>query len=168
METLDYLTSQISYYYTDSQKIGSENILSNIKRIYPILKERSIIKQVGRRRTLCQTKKTKNIQPKMSDLPFATSEPMKPLFRSMGIDLFGPVTIKERRARLKRWGAIHLEVVEGYDTVSFIGSLQRFVNGKEKPGDIYSDCGTNLKGTTSELNIEIQPINEYLSNKQVT
>ena len=77
----------------------------------------------------------------MSDLPFARSEPMKPLFSSTGIDLFGPIPMKEQWARLKRWGAlfscftiraIHLELVEDYDTDSFIDSFQPRVNRTEK------------------------------------
>ena len=39
------------------------------------------------------------------------------------------------------------------------------VVSKDLP-DVYSDCGTNLKGTTSKLNMEIQRINEYSSNEQ--
>ena len=74
----------------------------------------------------------KNIQPKMSDLPFARLQPMKLSFNSTGIDLFRPVTIKQQPARYECWGAlfscsttrtIHLEVVEGYDTDSLIGSF---------------------------------------------
>ena len=76
--------------------------------------------------------KDENIQPKMSDLPFARLEPMKPPLFSTGIDLFEPVMIKQQQVRLKRWGALfncfttrttYLEVVEGYDTNRFIGSL---------------------------------------------
>ena len=113
----------------------------------------------------------------MSDLPFARLEPMKPPFSSTGIDLFGPVMIKQQRARLKRWGAlfscftsraIHMEVVESYDTNSFIVSFQRLVGRRGRPGHVYSDCITNLKGTTGELNIEIQRIKEYSSNEQIT
>ena len=113
----------------------------------------------------------------MSNLPFARLEPMKPPFSSTGIDLFRPAMIKQRRARLKRWGAlfscfttqaIHLEVVEGYDTDNFIASLQRFVNRRGKPRDVHSDCNINLKETTSELNIKIKRIKKYSSNKQIT
>ena len=118
--------------YHNHGHLGPEYILSNIRRIYWILNRRSIIKQVGRRCILCQRKRTKNIQPKMSDLPFARLEPMKPPFSSTRIDLFRPVMIKQRRARLNHWGAllncfttraINLEVVEGYDTDSFIASF---------------------------------------------
>ena len=117
------------------------------------------------------------MQSQMSNLPFARLEPMKPPFSSTGMDLFRPAMIKQRRARLKRWGAlfscfttqaIHLEVVEGYDTDNFIASLQRFVNRRGKPRDVHSDCNINLKETTSELNIKIKRIKKYSSNKQIT
>ena len=87
-----------------------------------------------------------NIQPKTSDLPFVRLEHIKPPFSSTRINLFRPVMIKQRWARL--WGAlfrcvttraIHVEVVEGYDTNSFIGRFQRFVSRVGKPGDVYSD-----------------------------
>ena len=170
-----HITTLIVRKYHNQGYLGPEYILSNIRRW--VLKGRSITKQVGRRCILCQRKRTKDVQSKMSDLPFARLEPMKSPFSAIGIDLFGPVMIKQRRERLKRWGAlfsgctkpaIHLEVVEGYDTESFIGSFQRFVNRRGKSRDVYSDCGTNLKGTTSELNIKIQRINEYSSNEQIT
>ena len=40
-------------------------------------------------------------------------------------------------------------------------------NRRGKPRDVYSDCGTNLKGTTSKLNIKIKRINKYSSNEQI-
>ena len=163
--------------YHSHGHLGPEYILSNIRKTYWIIKGRSTIKQVARRCILCQRRKAKSMQPKMSDLPFSRLEAMKPPFSSTGIDLFGPITIKQRRARIKRWGAlfscfttraIHLEVIEGLDTDSFICSLQRFVNRRGTPEEIYSDCGTNFRGTTSELNIQTRRVNEYASNKKIT
>ena len=43
--------------------------------------------------------------------------------------------------------AVYLERVEGYDTNSFIRSLPKSFSGRGKLGDIYSDCGINLKET---------------------
>ena len=90
-----HITTLIVRKYHNQGHLGLEYILSNIRRIYWILKGRSVIKQVGRRCILCQRKMTKNIQPKMSDLPFARLEPTKPPFSSTGIDLFGPIMIKQ-------------------------------------------------------------------------
>ena len=105
-----------------------------------------MIKSVGRRCILCQRKR---IQPKVSYLPCGRLELMKTPFNCF--------TTR----------AIHLEVVKGYDSDSSIGSFQRLANRRGKPGDVYSDCGTNLKIAKSELNIKIQRINEYSSNEQI-
>ena len=112
----------------------------------------------------------------MSDLPLTRTETMKPPFTNTGIDLFGPITIKQRRARLKRWGAlftcfntraIHIESVEGLDTDSFINALVR-LNRRGKPEKIFSDCGTNLKGTASELKLQPSQINQFAVKDGIT
>ena len=99
----------------------------------------------------------------MSDLPLQRLEAMKPPFRRTGNDFFGPIHVKQIRARLKRWGAffacfttcaIHLDVVEGLETNSFISSLQRLMNRRGRPEKTFSDCGTNFKGTVQALKIE--------------
>ena len=137
LPTEHHTTTLIARKYDNQGLQGPEYILSNIRRIYWILKGRSIIKQVGRKCILCQRKRARNIKPKISDLHFARLEPMTPPFSSTGIELFGTVMIRQRQARRMRWWslfnffttrAIHLEIVEGYDTDSFIGSFQRFVN----------------------------------------
>ena len=77
-----------------------------------------------------------------------------------GVNLFEPLTIKQGRKQLKRWVVlftcltlccVHLEVVESIDTDAFINSLRRFTNRRGCPKFMYSDCGSNFKGTTSEL-----------------
>ena len=97
----------------------------------------------------------------MSDIPFARLRPMKPPFSSTGIYLLGPVIKKQRRSKFKRWGALfrcfttrafHLEVLKGYDTGSLMVSFQRFFNRRGKPREVYTDCGANLKRTTSDSN----------------
>ena len=39
-------------------------------------------------------------------------------------------------------------------TTSFINALQRFINRKRKPNTLVSDCGSNFKVVTQELNLE--------------
>ena len=115
--------------------------------------------------------------PKMSGLPLPRLEAMKPPFCRTGIYLFGPIYVKQRCTRLKHWGAlitcfttcaIHLEVVEGLDTASFISSLQRFMNRRGKPDEIFSDCGTISKGTVQELKIEARKVKEFSTDKGAT
>ena len=60
---------------------------------------------------------------------------------------------------MKRWvlftcltvRLVHLEVVESIDIDAFVNSLPRFTNRGGCPKFMYSDCGLNFKGTTSEL-----------------
>ena len=98
--------------------------------------------------------------PYMADLPAGRVAYDQPPFSHCGVDLFGPLQIKQGRKRLKRWvvlftcltvRCVHLEVVENADTDAFINALRRFVNRRACPKVLYSDNGTNFKGASSEL-----------------
>lgn len=111
-----------------------------------------------------QKMNAKNIQSTLSSLPTFRAEALIPSFSNTDVDIFGPIYIKQRQARLKRWGclitclntkAIHLKLVERLETDSFINSL-RFNNCKGSPKKIVNNCGTNFKGTLKGL---------YFSNK---
>jgi hypothetical protein len=78
---------------------------------------------------------------------------------------------------LKRWGVVftcltvrcvHLEVVDSPDTDDFINALRRFVNRRGCPSDIYSDCGTNFKGATTELQEFIRKLDRTKINSFAT
>ena len=96
----------------------------------------------------------------MADLPECRAAIDQPPFSHCGVDLFGPIFIKQGRKRLKRWAVlftcltvrcVHLEVVHTCETDSFISALCRFTNRRGCPTDIYSDNGTNFRGATNEL-----------------
>ena len=98
----------------------------------------------------------------MSNLPRFRIEYQRRPFTNTGLDFFGPMFIKQRRSRLKRWGClfacmltrvVHLELVELLDTDSFINALERFINRGGKPSTLLSDSGSNFKGATRELNL---------------
>ena len=70
--------------------------------------------------------------PFMADLPISRRTIEEPPFSSCGIDLLGPVDIKQGRQRHKRWialftcltiRAVHLEVVQSPDTDSLVHKL---------------------------------------------
>ena len=118
------------------------------------------IKDIIRRCLFFQVRKGGRLYSFMADLPAGRLAYEQPPFHNCGVDLFGPFFIKQGRKRLKRWiviftcmtvRCVHLEVVEGADTDSFINSLRRFVNRRGSPAEFHSDCGTNFKGATNEL-----------------
>ena len=82
----------------------------------------------------------------------------------MGIDCFGPYTVKERRTELKRWGviytctysrAVHVELLDSMSADAFINALRCFVCIRGPVSTIYCDQGTNFIGAHNELAREL-------------
>ena len=140
--------------------VGREHVLATLRERYWIVNGRCAVKSVLRKCFLCRFRKARQQYPFMASLPLGRVAYGEPPFTHCGVDLFGPITIKQGRKRLKRWAVlftcltvrcVHLEVVDSLDTDAFIDSLRRFTNRRGCPQQIYSDCGTNFKGATSEL-----------------
>lgn len=80
--------------------------------------------------------------------------------RHTGVDYFGLIMVKVGRRREKRYGvlftclvvrAVHIEVASSLTTDSCIMALRRFISRRGCPKEMYSDNGTNFKGTEREL-----------------
>ncbi|XP_043212326.1 uncharacterized protein LOC122376502, partial [Amphibalanus amphitrite] len=99
----------------------------------------------------------------------------------VGIDYFGPLTVRRFRKTEKRYGllvtclatrAIHLEVSNSLDTDSFLMAFRRFVARRGRPKKVFSDNGTNLKSGERELREALtqwnqQKISDELSQQQI-
>ena len=172
-----HISELIAREYHNHSHLGTEYLPANLRKKYWIIGGRILVKQIIKKCIICQKKRAKNLNPKMSDLPLQRLEAMKPPFCRTGIDLFGLICVKQRRATLKHWGvlftcfttcAIHLDVVEGFGIDSFISSLKRFMNRRGRADEICSDCGTNFKGTVQELKIEGKKVKEFSADKGTT
>lgn len=150
----------ISHEHVTNGHIGPEHTLSNLRDSLWIMNGRTAIRSVLRNCFFCKIKRAMRMYPYMGDLPGCRIAFEEPPYTNCGVDLFGPLYIKEGRKRLKRWGVlftcltvrcIHLEIVEGIGTDPFINTLRRFTNRRGCPKKMYSDCGTNFTGATSEL-----------------
>ena len=140
--------------------VGTDHVLALIRQAYWILSGRIAVNQVVHRCFMCRVKRARKQYPFMADLPPCRAAIDEPPFTHCGVDLFGPVQIKQGRKRIKRWvclftcmtvRCVHLEVVEDCETDSFINAVRRFVNRRGAPTNMYSDNGTNFRGATSEL-----------------
>ena len=140
--------------------VGPDHTLSLVRGKYWVMSGRIVVNQVLRQCFFCRVRRAKQQFPFMADLPTCRAAVDQPPFCHCGVDLFGPVYIKQGRKRLKRWivlftcmtiRCVHLEVVEATDTDSFINAVQRFVNRRGSPTHVYSDNGTNFRGATTEL-----------------
>ena len=95
----------------------------------------------------------------MADLPKERMSNSPP-FTYLGVDMFGPFTIKEGRKELKRYiilftclssPAVHLETCNTMETDSFIQALRRFIARRGVVTSIRSDNGGNFVGAEREL-----------------
>ena len=114
----------------------------------------------------------------MANLPFSRTT-IEPPFTYCGVDLFGPIEVKEGRRVLKRYGvlftcfslrAVHIELAASLETDSFIQALRRFIGRRGAVREIISDKGTNFVGADNELReameeMDHQQIRAYLNEQ---
>ena len=107
----------------------------------------------------CRWLRGKFLTQKMAELPW-NRVTVAPPFTYVGVDVFGPLYVKEGRKILKRYGllftcfslrAVHIELLASLETDSFIQALRRFVGRRGAVREIRSDCGTNFVGAESEM-----------------
>jgi len=135
----------------------------------------SLVRHILHKCVTCRMLRGKSEAPKMADLPEDRLQEAPP-FTYVGLDLFGPFLIKERRSELKRYGIIytclnsracHLESVNSMDTDSFIMCLRRFISRRGPVRLVRCDNGTNFVGARNELakainELDDQAIKTYL------
>ena len=95
----------------------------------------------------------------MGDLPEERLD-ASTAFTNVGVDYFGPFTVKIGRRNEKRCyclftclfvRAVHIEVVPKLDTDSCFNAILRFIARRGKPSTIISDSGTNFVGVEREF-----------------
>ena len=111
---------------------------------------------------MCKLLHVRDMDQLMGQMPSVRLVPSPP-FTSVRLDLFGPYPVRgevQKRTTGKAWGviftdlcsrAVHIEVVFGYDTQSFLLALSRFASIRGWPTVIYSDPGSQLVGANTEL-----------------
>ena len=136
---------------------------------YWIVKANSVIRSFITRCVRCRYLRGKVGEQKMADLP-ADRISTEPPFTYVGLDMFGPLTVKNYRKEMKRFGiiftclssrAVHLEVVQNMVTDSFIQALRRFIARRGNIRLIRCDNGTNFVGAKSELQRSLSEMDEH-------
>ena len=171
----------ITHFHTKNGHAGVEHTLAELRQEYWVVHGRSAVKKVIRKCFFCNVRRAKHMYPFMADLPVGRLAMDKPPFAHSGVDLFGPMYIKQGRKRLKRWvvlftcltvRCVHLEVVENADTDAFINALRRFVNRRGCPDVLHSDNGSNFVGASNELKefrkeIDNKKVEDYCTNVKI-
>ena len=132
------------------------------------MKTNSVVRSFIARYVRCRYLREKVGEQKMADLP-ADTVSTEPSFTYVGLDMFGPLTVKIYRKEMKRYGiiftclsshAVHLEVVQNMETDSFIQALRRFIARRGNIRLIRCDNGTNFVGAKSELQRSLSEMDE--------
>ena len=159
----------IEHYHCMVGHMGQESVLSALREKFWIVKGRSAVRQVIKKCINCQRRKKPPANQYMADLPRVRVTPGRPPFTFVGVDYFGPIEVKQRRSRVKRWGclftclttrAIHIEIAHTLDTDSMINALRRFVSVRGRPEEIRSDQGSNFTKADKELKEALSEVNK--------
>ena len=150
----------IVLYYHNQAHVGAEWTLSLVRQTFWITKSRRLVKKIVRSCVTCRKLYGKTCAQKMADLPSERLQASQPPFTNVGIDIFGPISVKHHRSTVKRYGciftcmatrAIHVEMLNTLDADSFINGFRRFVARRGKPDKVVSDNGLNLVGGEREM-----------------
>ena len=161
--------------------LGTEWVVSLIRRKYWITNVRNVVKSVARNCFKCKRLFASASTQYMANLPTERVNPGKAPFVDVGLDCFGPILVKQGRSQVKRYGciftclasrAVHIEVLAGLDTDSFINGLKRFIARRGQPHTIFCDNGTNFVGGRSELaksmkSLEFEKIEKYVVVQEI-
>ena len=132
----------VQYYHRISAHAGREHVLSLLRERFWIVGARIMVKRLLNICIDCRKRHGPSGEQKMADLPEDRVIPNKPPFTFVGVDCFGPFTVKKGRSTVKRYSvlftcltvrAIHIEIAHSLDTDSFLQAMQRFVSRRGFP-----------------------------------
>ena len=141
---------------------GRDATLARFRQQYWTPHGDKLAKSVKHHCQQCKLREAVLLKQEMAPLPEARLKPSPP-FNKVMLDLFGPFLVRgevQKRTSGKAYGviftdmvmrAVHIEVVSGYDTSSFLMALSRFASIRGWPDTIYSDPGSQLVGAEREL-----------------
>ena len=138
---------------------GVDHLRNELRQRYWVLRGRTTIRKFLHQCSYYKKRRARPEPPRMAELPRDRLQ-VAPVFSKVGVDYFGPLTVKHLRKTEKRYGclftclitrSVHLEVAHSLDTDSFVMCLRRFIARRGKPSIIYSDNGTNFVGANREL-----------------
>ena len=171
----------IDYFHTTLGHVGQLHVLSMFPEKYWITYANFLTQSILNRCYECRKVHGELGKQKMVDLPPDRVTPGMPPFSFVGVNYFGPFTVKRGHCSVKRYGvlftclvlrAIHIEVSHTLDTSSFINALHRFIACRGAVIEIRSDNATNFVKAEKELKLLINEWNQtaihnFLLQKQI-
>ncbi|XP_062557610.1 uncharacterized protein LOC134222475 [Armigeres subalbatus] len=163
----------VNWYHRKYVHVNGETVVNEIRQKYHVSDIRVLVRKATKNCRWCSVYRALPQVPKMGPLPLARVTPYVRAFTFVGLDYFGPLTVRIRRTNAKRWvalftclttRAIHLEVAASLSTESCKQAIRRFIARRGSPQEIYSDQGTNFQGVSGELAKQIRCVNQSLAS----
>ncbi|XP_055527800.1 uncharacterized protein LOC129720362 [Wyeomyia smithii] len=139
---------------------NSETIVNEIRQRYHTTRLRVEVNSAAKACQWCRVYKATPKVPGMAPLPLARMASFVGPFTHVGLDFFGPLSVKIGRRNEKRWvalftcltiRAVHLEIAHNLTTDSCVKCIRRFICRRGSPSEFYSDNGTNFRGAAKLL-----------------
>ena len=171
----------LSYFHSKTYHQGHHIAISALRQAgFWVTGASTLAKSLTHRCIKCKRMRAKPTEQQMGNLPKERTE-QSPPFTCVGIDTFGPFTVRDRRTDLKRYGvlftclysrALHIEAVDDLSTDSFLQALRRLQAVRGPVTTIYSDGGTNFIGGRNQMEHDLLSmkdikLQEYLSSRQI-
>ena len=152
---------------------GLNITLNSLSQQFWIIKAVSAVKRILGKCIPCKLRDSKAEVQLMQELPPSRLQAETYPFAYTGVDYFGPLSVRQGRSDLKRYGclftclttrSIHLELAADLSTDSFINVMRRFVSRRGPILHLFSDNGTNFVGAERILRESIQNWNRQKLN----
>lgn len=153
----------IEQYHKQYLHVGLQTLQFLLSQNFWILSARRAISKVIAKCIKCFRNSPKISQPPMGQLPSVRVNQAKP-FQVVGVDYAGPLFItlgKHRGVKSQKayiclfvcftTKALHVELVSDLASHAFLAALRRFIAGRGRCNQIFSDRGTNFVGAKSEI-----------------
>ena len=153
----------VKHYHEIGRHItGTNHTLGNLSTKFWIVADREEIREWENECNECKKRRAKAARQVMAPLPRTRLRLHLKSFTGISVDFGGPFIAVQGKGKrqTKRWlclftcllsRAIHLELVYGLDTDSFLRCLIRMTSRRGYPQEIFSDRGTNFIGAAREL-----------------
>ena len=154
--------------HQNSQHEGTEHVRNIVQQKIWILGIRKALRSIKNKCIRCRQERAQTKAPVMADLPDERLV-ASTVFSNVGVDYFGPFTVKIGQRNEKRWfclftcltvRAVHIEIVPKLDTDCCLNAIMRIIARRGKPVKMISDNGTNFVGAEKDLAEYIAALNK--------
>lgn len=164
-----FVRLMIDYFHKKAAHQGQEMVVNELRQRFWIIGVRRAVRSAWARCSYCADRRARPLQQSIGQLPQARLRQKERPFTCTGVDYFGPLWVKVRRSKVKRYGvlftcmttrAVHIEIASDLTADSTIMAIRRMCSRRGTPQEIWSDNGTNFRGAEKEIRQCLLKLNE--------